>query len=185
MLDNYDSFTYNLVDYFNQLGVEVKVYRNDADFDEITSYNYTAVVISPGPEVPEKAGQCMKVLAYYINKKPILGICLGHQAIGQYFGGDLKKGLRPMHGKVTKIELEKDPLFVEIPQKIEVVQYNSLVVAELPSSITVIATAENGEIMALKHNELPVWGLQFHPEAALTQYGLVILKNWLVYNDIT
>lgn len=185
LLDNYDSFTYNLVDYFNQLGVVVKVFRNDDDFDEITSHDYTAIVISPGPEVPEKAGQCMKVLEHYVEKRPILGICLGHQAIGQYFGGELKKGIRPMHGKLTQIKLQQDPLFNKVPEKISVVQYNSLVVSKLPASIKVIAITGNDEIMALRHKDLPIWGLQFHPEAALTQYGLVILKNWLVYNDIT
>lgn len=185
LLDNYDSFTYNLVDYFNQLGVEVKVFRNDEGFERITSHDYKAVVISPGPEIPEKAGKCMEVLRYYINKKPILGICLGHQAIGEHFGGELKKGLRPMHGKVTEIELQKDPVFADIPQKINVVQYNSLVIDKLPASIRVIAKSGNKEIMAVRHKDLPVWGLQFHPEAALTQYGLVILKNWLDYNDIT
>jgi len=165
--------------------VECCVYRNDVPLETIFSGNYQGVVLSPGPEVPEKAGHLMKVLAQYLDQLPILGICLGHQAIGQYYGAKLVKGQKPMHGKVSKVDLTCDVLFKGMPEEINVVQYNSLLLEALPAELKIIAKNKKGEIMAIKHADLPVWGVQFHPEAALTDFGLIILKNWLVYNDIT
>ncbi|GAA0892481.1 aminodeoxychorismate/anthranilate synthase component II [Fulvivirga kasyanovii] len=185
LLDNFDSFTYNLVDYFEQLGVKCEVVRNNVPLEAITSGHYEGVVLSPGPEVPEKAGNLMEVLKHYSGKVPVLGICLGHQAIGQLFGAELIKAIRPMHGKISRISLMEDMLFAGLPRSISVVRYNSLVVTqEKETAIRAIARSEEGEIMALRHRELPIWGVQFHPEAALTEYGLDILKNWLTYNQI-
>lgn len=153
--------------------------------EDIISGCYKGIVISPGPEVPEKAGNLMQVLDTYYNKLPVLGICLGHQAIGEFFGSKLVKANKPMHGKISKISLEKDILFEGLPETISVVRYNSLIVEKkINTSLKVIAHSDEGEIMALRHKELPIWGVQFHPEAALTEYGLDILKNWLTYNQI-
>jgi len=186
LLDNYDSFSYNLVDYFEQLGVEVKVFRNDHDFQQIIKHSYSGIVLSPGPEVPKKAGLLNKVVDYYHSTHPMLGICLGHQAIGEFFGADLIKAHRPMHGKLSEVQVVQDnELFMGIDKRMKVVRYNSLVINNLPANLEIVATAEHNEVMAIKHKSLPVYGLQFHPEAALTQQGLKILKNWLVYNNIT
>lgn len=185
LLDNFDSFTYNLVDYFEQLGVKCEVVRNNIPLETITSGKYDGIVLSPGPEVPEKAGNLMEVLKYYCGKLPVLGICLGHQAIGLLYGSEIVKAIRPMHGKISRITLKEDVLFAGLPRSINVVRYNSLVVMhEKEAAIRAIARSEDGEIMALRHKELPIWGVQFHPEAALTEYGLDILKNWLTYNQI-
>ncbi len=185
LLDNYDSFTYNLVDYFQQLGVECKVFRNDHKFEEITSYPYAGVVLSPGPEVPKKSGQLMKVLDHYKDKLPILGICLGHQAIGELFGEKLYKAKKPMHGKVCSISVEGDPLFKALPKRFNVVRYNSLIIGNNTAHLRAIGFSQDGEVMAIRHESLPIWGVQFHPEAAMTEHGLKLLKNWLDYNNIT
>lgn len=185
LLDNYDSFTYNLVDYIQQLGVACKVYRNDHNFDEITANDYTGVVLSPGPEVPKKSGQLMKVLEYYHEKLPVLGICLGHQAIGEFFGEELFKAQKPMHGKICSIKVDDDPLFRLLPEQFSVVRYNSLIISDISTQLQVIARSESEEVMAIRHKQLPIWGVQFHPEAAMTEHGLKILKNWLDYNNIT
>lgn len=184
LLDNFDSFTYNLVDYFNQLGVESKVLRNDMPLDEITTGEYEGIVLSPGPETPVKAGNLLQVLDYYHDKLPVLGICLGHQAIGQYFGSQVVKASRPMHGKISKVRLKSDPIFSTLPDQVNVVRYNSLVVEDKNKDIETIAYSDENEIMALKHKIFAVWGIQFHPEAVLTEYGLQMLKNWLTYNHI-
>lgn len=185
LLDNYDSFTYNLVDYIQQLGVTCKVYRNDHNFDEIIANDYTGVVLSPGPEVPKKSGQLMKVLDHYKEKTPILGICLGHQAIGELFGEKLFKAEKPMHGKICSITVSHDPLFNSLPERFDVVRYNSLIISGESKQLKVIGTSKTGEVMAIRHKALPIWGVQFHPEAAMTEHGLKILKNWLDYNNIT
>lgn len=185
LLDNYDSFTYNLVDYIQQLGVICKVYRNDHDFDEITANTYTGVVLSPGPEVPKKSGQLMKVLEYYQKRLPVLGICLGHQAIGEFYGEELFKAQKPMHGKICSIHVDEDPLFTLLPKQFNVVRYNSLIISDISDHLRVIARSESEEVMAIRHKQLPIWGVQFHPEAAMTEHGLKILKNWLDYNNIT
>lgn len=179
LLDNFDSFTYNLVDYFNQLSVECHVVRNDVNLSSITLNNYQAVVFSPGPESPSKSGVMMEVLNHYHDKLPILGICLGHQAIGEFFGANLEKASKPMHGKISEIKLSKNCLFNNMPSSIKVVRYNSLILNNVESPLHVIATTNEGEIMAVAHESLPVWGVQYHPEAALTEFGLVQLNNWI------
>ena len=184
LLDNFDSFTYNLVDYFGQLNTDCRVIRNDVELEEITNQEYQGLVISPGPEVPERAGNLMQVLNYYSQKIPVLGICLGHQAIAQYCGGRVFKAPKPMHGKISVTRLMDDPIFTNMPDTISVVRYNSLIVDQENSHYKVIAVSQESEVMALKHKVLPMWGLQFHPEAALTECGLDILKNWLTYNKI-
>ncbi len=184
LLDNFDSFTFNLVDYFHQLEVECRVIRNDIDPVRIADLDVKALVISPGPETPERSGNLMQVLDHYHNKVPVLGICLGHQAIGQYFGGRIEKAQKPMHGKISNIRVEKDALFHGLPSRFKVVRYNSLIVELCDGPIKPIARSDEGELMALRHVRLPVWGVQFHPEAALTEYGLQLLKNWLSSNRI-
>ena len=184
LLDNFDSFTYNLVDYFNQLNVHCDVIRNDVDLEAITSKEYCGVVISPGPETPNKSGILMKVIGHYQDKLPILGVCLGHQAIGEFFGSQLKKAIRPMHGKVSEIHLENNCLFNTLPKKIKVVRYNSLIIDNVKPPLQVIATSTEGEIMGVAHISLPIWGIQYHPEAALTEHGLAVLKNWVTENSI-
>ena len=185
VVDNFDSFTYNLVDYFNQLDLEVEVLRNNAPLNKLLSEKYNGVVLSPGPGVPTKAGNLLHVLEYYYTKIPVMGICLGHQAIGEFFSGEIKKAQNPKHGKISKIFHEEDALFSNIPSTFNVVRYHSLICGNLSDELRVIAKTEIGEIMALKHKDLPIYGLQFHPEAVLTQYGLEILRNWKNINSLT
>ncbi|MEM7107233.1 MAG: aminodeoxychorismate/anthranilate synthase component II [Bacteroidota bacterium] len=184
LLDNFDSFTYNLVDYFEQLGVTCTVLRNDIPLKEVISKNYSGIVLSPGPAKPENSGNLLKVIEHYHNKLPLLGICLGHQAIGQYFGACLQKALRPMHGKISEIDIEPDPLFKGLPTTFDVVRYHSLVLTFNDDTyLRPLAMSREAELMAMRHNDLPIWGLQFHPEAALTENGLAILRNWLLVTE--
>ena len=185
ILDNFDSFTYNLVDYFHQLGVEVEVLRNNVPFDNLISEKYSAVVLSPGPGIPANAGNLMQALDFYYTKVPVLGICLGHQAIGKFFNGEIKKAQYPKHGKISEISHEGDVLFSNIPATFNVVRYHSLICANVSDDLEIIAKTNSGEIMALKHKDLPIYGLQFHPEAVLTQFGLEILRNWKNINSLT
>lgn len=185
ILDNFDSFTYNLVDYFSQLEIEVEVLRNNVPLDELISKKYSALVLSPGPGIPSKAGNLMQVLDFYYTKMPVLGICLGHQAIGEFFKGAIKKARHPRHGKISNIIHDGDVLFRNIPTAFNVVRYHSLICSKLSDDLAIIAKTNTGEIMALKHKELPIYGLQFHPEAVLTQFGLEILRNWKNINSIT
>ncbi|MBX9852839.1 MAG: aminodeoxychorismate/anthranilate synthase component II [Cytophagaceae bacterium] len=184
LLDNFDSFTYILADYLQQLNVHCEVKRSDVAPEELLSKDYKGIVLSPGPETPMKSGNMMKVIDSYHHKTPILGICLGHQGIGEYFGARLIKADRPMHGKVSEIFCDKDEIFEGIPEKIKVVRYHSLVLSELPSSLRVISKDNKGEIMAIRHETFPLYGLQFHPEAVLSEHGLKILKNWLILHKI-
>lgn len=182
LLDNFDSFTYNLVDYFGQLDMPCHVVRNDVSLAAITQHTYEGIVLSPGPETPQKAGILMEVLAHYVGKLPILGICLGHQAIGQHFGMNLIKAERPMHGKVSTIFCQQDVLFTGLPSSFNIVRYHSLILENTTNSaIPLIATAhtQKGEIMGIRHTKYPIHGIQFHPEAALTEHGLALLHNWL------
>ena len=179
LLDNFDSFTYNLVDYFGQLGVEAHVVRNDVPLEEIQQLPVTVIVLSPGPGEPKGAGVMMDVIHHYHERVPMLGICLGHQALGEFFGATLEKGLRPMHGKVSEITCEADPLFAGLPKKMPVVRYHSLVLQRTPDCIVPLAHTAEGELMAFRHSTLPLYALRFHPEAALTTYGLDMLRNWL------
>ena len=183
VVDNFDSFTYNLVDYLKQLGQETEVLRNNLPLEILLSDRYSSVVLSPGPGIPSAAGNLLSVIDYYVRNKPILGICLGHQAIVEYFGGTIKKAIRPMHGKISKVINEVDAIFKNIPEKIEVTRYHSLVCDQIPDQLSVISRSMEGEVMALKHKKMNIYGLQYHPEAVLTTYGLEILRNWLNINS--
>lgn len=184
LLDNYDSFTYNLVDYFGQIGIKTDVIRNDFHLEGIDFERYSGIVLSPGPEKPNDAGNLMKVVDLQIGKRPMLGICLGHQAIGQYFGASLAKAIYPMHGKISKIRTEKSTLFEGLPEYINVVRYHSLILKELPINLIPTAYTQDSELMAFEDLPLKVTGIQFHPEAILTEYGLEMLKNWVTFYNI-
>ncbi|NUM32231.1 MAG: aminodeoxychorismate/anthranilate synthase component II [Bacteroidetes bacterium] len=182
LIDNYDSFTYNLSDYFYQLEQEQLIIRNDEkDAEELSAFNFSGIVLSPGPGTPQNSGNLMKIIEYWHEKVPILGICLGHQALGCYFGAKLIKTHFPMHGKISETELKKHPMWNDIPNKINVCRYHSLAIdISKCNNITQTAVCSNDNInMAFAHKYLPIWGIQFHPEAILTEYGLQILKNWL------
>lgn len=181
LLDNYDSFTYNLWDYICRCGVSCKVIRNSVSLSSITKENFSGIVLSPGFGKPLEAGVMMEVIDYYHQKLPMLGVCLGHQALGMYFGGQLIYGNEPMHGKISTIICREDELFKQIPQKINVVRYHSLAI-NLPvsNSLVPIAYTEKDKVlMAFSHDSLPIKAVQFHPEAALTEYGLQLIQNWI------
>ena len=185
VIDNYDSFTYNLVQYLGELGGNPHVVRNDAiGVDEVGALGATAIVISPGPKTPAEAGICIPLIQRYGAEIPILGVCLGHQAIGEAYGGRVVRAPRGvMHGKTSRVAHDGTGLFDGIPSPLEVMRYHSLVVeaATLPASLRVTATAidDASEIHAIQHVTYPVWGVQFHPESILTQHGKRILQNFL------
>ena len=183
VIDNYDSFTYNLVQYLGELGAEVTVMRNDAvSLDDIARVNPERIVISPGPGRPEDAGITMDVIKRFGQKTPILGVCLGHQAIGAVFGGSVVRASVPMHGKTSTIEHDSRGVFAGITEPFVASRYHSLVVAEkgLPADLEVSArTKDEGTIMGLRHRQWPIHGVQFHPESILTGEGHRILRNFL------
>ncbi len=182
MLDNYDSFTYNLVQYLGELGAEVVVKRNDeVSVDEVEAMRPTHVVISPGPCTPNEAGITLALIERLAGKVPILGVCLGHQAIGQAFGGKVVRAKEVMHGKVSKIRHDGKGVFEKIPNEFIATRYHSLAVerASLPACLEVSADTPDGEIMGLRHKSLAVEGVQFHPEALLTEHGHEMLQNFL------
>ena len=180
LIDNYDSFTYNLCDYIQQLGFQCKVMRNDEfSIDQIERFKFDSIVISPGPGTPQESGITMEVINRFHKSKPILGICLGHQAIGLYFGAQLCKAKLPMHGKTSMIEVNNSKrLFGPLNDQLEVMRYHSLILKEVCSPLQVVATTAQNEIMAIEHESLPIAGVQFHPESILTESGLLILRNW-------
>lgn len=180
LIDNYDSFTYNLYDYLLRLGARCTVLRNDApELAQLEDWDWDALVLSPGPQRPEQAGQLLPLLRCYQQKKPILGICLGHQAIGSLFGAQLKKAAAPVHGKSWDIRHVQRDIFAGLPQPMQVMRYHSLILEDLPPCLEALAHSPEGELMALRHREWPIWGLQFHPESILTPDGLQLLANWL------
>ena len=182
MIDNYDSFTYNLVQYLGLLGSEVEVHRNDKiTLDEIETMKPEKIVISPGPGTPQTAGITISMIERFHPKVPILGVCLGHQAIGAAFGGRVLHAARIMHGKTSEISHDSKGVFRDLPDPITATRYHSLAVEResLPSCLEVSAEAEDGEIMGLRHREYPVEGIQFHPESILTKEGMNILRNFL------
>lgn len=181
LLDNYDSFTYNLYDYLLQTGVACQVLRNDAlPLSDVERLDFRAIVFSPGPKRPADAGLMLPLIDRYHDRIPMLGICLGHQAIGEYFGAKLVKAKVPMHGKTTEIRHSGHPLFKDIPTRFTVMRYHSLLLESLDGTpLECLATTDDGEIMALKHNTLPLFGVQFHPESILTECGLQLLRNWV------
>jgi anthranilate synthase/aminodeoxychorismate synthase-like glutamine amidotransferase len=183
LIDNYDSFSFNLYDYLIQLNTSCTVIRNDeyslSDVDE--KFTFDAILISPGPKTPQTAGISMEVIHHYGSHKPILGICLGHQAIGIAFGARLLKASLPMHGKTSIISCNTaHPLLSMLPNRMEVMRYHSLIIDSLEQTpLLPLAHTENGEIMALSHSSLPIWGMQFHPESILTECGFELLRNWV------
>lgn len=181
IIDNFDSFTYNLVQYLSELGQEVNVYRNDSiTLNALESLNPDYIVISPGPSNPSNAGISLEVIRYFAGKVPILGVCLGHQAIAQAFGAEVRAADQPMHGKTSLIHHESKGLFHDLPNPLTVARYHSLIVHnDVPDEIEVTATSEAGEIMALRHRKYDIEGVQFHPESIITPYGKQILNNFL------
>ncbi len=182
MIDNYDSFTYNLVQYFRELGAEVEVHRNDKiSVEEILNLQPTRLVVSPGPCTPADAGISVAAIQQLAGKLPILGVCLGHQSIGQAFGGKIVRADRLMHGKTSPVHHDNRELFAGLSQPFDATRYHSLLVerASLPDCLEVTAWTAEKEIMGLRHRDLPVWGVQFHPESIVTVEGMQLLKNFL------
>jgi len=182
MIDNYDSFVYNLVQYFGELEQQVIVYRNDKiTLKQIEEMSPNGIVLSPGPGKPEEAGICIEVIKKFAGKIPILGVCLGHQAIGHVFGGKVIRANKPMHGKSSKIIHDKKRLFFGIPVPFRGGRYHSLIISKesFPDSLEITAWTEEGEIMGVAHKDMHVYGVQFHPESVLTEHGHKLLSNFL------
>ena len=182
MIDNYDSFTYNLVQYLGILGADVEVRRNDqVGLEEIEAMGPERIVISPGPGVPESAGIIVPIIQRFYQRVPILGVCLGHQAVAVSFGGRVIRAARLMHGKISEICHDGRGVFRDVPDPFTATRYHSLAVdgKSLPASLEISANAEDGEIMGLRHRDYPVHGIQFHPESILTREGMHILENFL------
>jgi anthranilate synthase component 2 len=182
MIDNYDSFTYNLVQYFGELGADVQVFRNDAiTVDEVARLAPTQIVVSPGPCTPSEAGISVPLIQRFAGKIPVLGVCLGHQAIGQAFGGRIIRARRVMHGKLSPVMHDGRGVFAGVPAPFAVTRYHSLAIEResLPEDLEVTATSDDGEIMGVRHRRHAVEGVQFHPEAILTEHGRRLLANFL------
>jgi anthranilate synthase component 2 len=182
MIDNYDSFTYNLVQYFGELGAEVEVFRNDEiDIAGIAQRRADRLVISPGPCSPAEAGISVEAIRHFAGKLPILGVCLGHQAVGAAFGGRIVRAQQLMHGKTSVITTTREGVFAGLPERFTVNRYHSLAIEKDSSSAVLKTTAwtDDGEIMGVRHAELPIQGVQFHPESILTEHGHAMLKNFL------
>ncbi|GAB3714652.1 aminodeoxychorismate/anthranilate synthase component II [Spirosoma flavus] len=190
VIDNFDSFTYMLVDYLQQAGARCHVVRNHVSLEELAKKSVDGVVLSPGPGIPRRAGRLMEIIAYYHHRLPMLGICLGHQAIGEFFGARLVRARQPMHGKQSTIHtMADDVLWKGVPAEFDVTRYHSLVLTDLSDTyqpntgsrkpLVCTGLSKDGEVMALRHRTLPLWGIQFHPEAHLTQYGLQLIQNWI------
>jgi anthranilate synthase component 2 len=182
VIDNYDSFTYNLVHFLGELGADPVVHRNDKiTLGQIAALAPEAIVLSPGPKTPTEAGICLALIERFKDNTPILGVCLGHQAIGTAYGAEIVRARRPMHGKTSRVHHDGDGLFAGVPSPFTATRYHSLVIApdSLPHALRVTATSEDGEIMAVVHREHPVVGVQFHPESALTEHGYWLIDRFL------
>jgi anthranilate synthase component 2 len=182
MIDNYDSFTFNLVQYFGELGEDVRVARNDEiTLGEIEAMRPDHLVISPGPCSPAEAGICVAAIRHFAGRVPILGVCLGHQSIGAALGGKVVRAAQQMHGKTSEITTDRQGVFAGLPERFTVIRYHSLAIepASLPGCLTVSARSEDGEIMGVRHRELPIEGVQFHPESILTEHGHAMLRNFV------
>ena len=182
MIDNYDSFTFNLVQYFGELGAQVDVVRNDeTSLQDIADRAPDRLVISPGPCSPREAGISVDAIRHFAGKIPLLGVCLGHQAIGEAFGGDVVRAGQQMHGKTSVITTDEKGVFAGLPRQFTVNRYHSLAIAQstLPQCLSVTATSEDGEIQGVRHRDLAVEGVQFHPESILTEHGHALLRNFL------
>lgn len=182
MIDNYDSFTYNIVQYFGELGAEVEVFRNDEiSVADIAARAPDLLVVSPGPCSPAEAGISVAAIQHFAGKLPILGVCLGHQAIGAAFGGNIIRAQQLMHGKTSVITTTRQGVFADLPEQFVVNRYHSLAIekSSCPKALAVTAWTDDGEIMGVRHKELPIQGVQFHPESILTEHGHAMLKNFL------
>jgi anthranilate synthase component II len=182
MIDNYDSFTFNLVQYFGELGEEVRTLRNDEiDVSGMVALRPARIVFSPGPCTPAEAGVCVEAIRHFAGSVPMLGVCLGHQSIGAALGGRIVRAGVPMHGKTSRIGHDGQGVFEALPQNFIVVRYHSLVIerASLPADLVVTATSNDGEIMGVRHRGLPIEGVQFHPESILSEHGHAMLRNFL------
>jgi anthranilate synthase/aminodeoxychorismate synthase-like glutamine amidotransferase len=180
VIDNYDSFTYNLVQYLGELGAELKVVRNDdLTPEEVEALQPEKIILSPGPCTPNEAGITVDVIKRMGGKVPILGVCLGHQSIGQAFGAKVVRAKRPVHGKTSQIHHEGEGLFKDLPTPFRATRYHSLVVEDLPEELEATAWMEDGTVMALQHRTLPIYGVQFHPESIMTEHGKQLLQNFL------
>ena len=182
VIDNYDSFTFNLVQYFGQLGVPMRIFRNDElSVADAVKLNPDRILISPGPCTPTEAGVSLDLIKVFAGKKPILGVCLGHQSIGQQFGGKVIRADRQMHGKLSPITHRGTDIFKGLPSPFTATRYHSLLVerASLPDCLTITAETAEGEIMGLRHKHFPIYGVQFHPESIATEGGMRILQNFL------
>jgi anthranilate synthase component 2 len=182
LIDNYDSFTYNLVQYLGELGADVHVHRNDSlNLEQIAAWNPAQIVISPGPCTPNEAGISVPLIERFAGSVPILGVCLGHQAIGQAFGGRIVRAERVMHGKVSPVAHDGHGVFAGLPSPLTATRYHSLAIerASIPACLEISATSDDGEIMGVRHREWPVEGVQFHPEAILSEHGHALLRNFL------
>jgi anthranilate synthase component 2 len=182
MIDNYDSFTYNLVQYFGELGEDVRTFRNDEiTLDKIAALKPDRICISPGPCTPHEAGVSVPLLQRFAGQLPILGVCLGHQAIGAAFGGKVVRAQQVMHGKTSTIEHTGEGIFQDLPSPYTVIRYHSLAIerASLPACLEITSWTDDGEIMGVRHREFNVQGVQFHPESILSEHGHALLKNFL------
>ena len=182
LIDNYDSFTYNLVQYFGELGAEIRVFRNDRlDLEDLIERRPSQLVVSPGPGEPIKdGGVSAEAMRYVTGKIPVLGVCLGHQCLAAIYGGNVDRASRLMHGKTSSVNHNGQDIFRGIPSPFEAMRYHSLVVYDpIPNELEVTATTPEGEIMGLKHRSHPTFGVQFHPESILAQHGKTLLKNFL------
>lgn len=192
MIDNYDSFTYNLVQYFGELGMEIMVYRNDEiSVQELAASRPSHIVISPGPCTPKEAGISVETIRYFAGKVPVLGVCLGHQSIGEAFGGETVRAARVMHGKLSDIHHDGKGVFKGLESPFEATRYHSLVISQdsLPDCLEVTAwtldqAGKREEIMGVRHKEFPVEGVQFHPESILTEHGHAMLRNFLQTGEV-
>ena len=182
MIDNYDSFTYNLVQYFGELGEDVRVFRNDEiTLEGIAALKPAQLVLSPGPCSPAEAGVCVDAIREFQGRLPILGVCLGHQSIGAALGGRIIRAQRQMHGKTSEITTDGHGVYRDLPKQFSVVRYHSLAIERdtLPAELEITSTSEDGEIMGVRHRSLPIEGVQFHPESILTRVGHDLLRNFL------
>ena len=182
MIDNYDSFTYNLVQYLGELGEDVKTFRNDEiTIEEIEQFNPDRIMLSPGPCTPNEAGISLEVIKHFAGKLPLMGVCLGHQSIGQAFGGKIVHAKKIMHGKVSMVEHINSGVFENLPSPFQVTRYHSLVIEKdsIPDCLEITAWTDDGEIMGVRHKDLLIEGVQFHPESILTDHGHDLLKNFL------